>query len=649
MRLISAEIAGIGRIVNSKVNLDSSVIAVVGPNEAGKTTFLNALTFLESRTALISARRSRFEDQASEAKPVICCTYVLDDADIEAISSLDLNEPAEKIKIFKYADDLISAIEIFPEPVKNVSNLRAASRSLRVALQDDTLLQIVDPKTPYLDPEAVERRDYKKELSEVRSSVEAAIAKPGKAIPARTIQLATSLLTATVQEAPRSVEIVRALEKIKDWVEMQEPYLAAERILRERCPEFVLFTEEDRAITSSYDLNEKLLTAIPKALQNLSKSAELDLPKLLQDVQSRDQSRWRTSLRQANLKLDKIFQDAWKQSSLSVNFELHSGKLNIELVEDGKTVTVFSERSAGLKMFVALVAFLRARDSSRPAILLIDEAENHLHIDAQADLVNMFVQQTQAQKIVYTTHSPACLPPDLGTGIRVVAPVANQDQVSKIRNNFWTEGAGYSPLMMAMGAAAAAFTPARFVVLAEGASDMILLPSLLRLALNREVQYQVAPGLSEVSQRMLSNLDLEASRVVYLVDGDKGGENLKKNLLKAEVNSHHIVSLESPGVEELVDVENYLATYEELLRESNMDFQSFDEEDRASFQSGERPVSERVGSWVDSNGLRKPSKVSVASRLVEIGLHKPSEVQMSELRRVNLKIESALGLPASNN
>lgn len=47
MRLIKAEISGFGRLAGAKVNLDNKVIAVVGPNEAGKTTLLKALAYIE--------------------------------------------------------------------------------------------------------------------------------------------------------------------------------------------------------------------------------------------------------------------------------------------------------------------------------------------------------------------------------------------------------------------------------------------------------------------------------------------------------------------------------------------------------------------------------------------------------------------------
>jgi uncharacterized protein YhaN len=37
VRLVKAEISGFGRLAAGKVNLDNKVLAIVGPNEAGKT------------------------------------------------------------------------------------------------------------------------------------------------------------------------------------------------------------------------------------------------------------------------------------------------------------------------------------------------------------------------------------------------------------------------------------------------------------------------------------------------------------------------------------------------------------------------------------------------------------------------------------
>jgi hypothetical protein len=133
--------------------------------------------------------------------------------------------------------------------------------------------------------------------------------------------------------------------------------------------------------------------------------------------------------------------------------------------------------------------------------------------------VQVLESQEQAAKVIYTTHSAGCLPQDLGRGIRIIVPILETDD-SKVINWFWTEeleGTGFSPILIGMGASALAFASTRRAVIAEGASDAILLPTLLREAAEIDrLDYQVAPGLANVDAAAVRELDLVAARVAYL-------------------------------------------------------------------------------------------------------------------------------------
>lgn len=81
-------------------------------------------------------------------------------------------------------------------------------------------------------------------------------------------------------------------------------------------------------------------------------------------------------------------------------------------------------RSDGLRQFVALRAHVASNVSvGGEPVLLIDEADIHLHYNAQADLVQVLETQDEAAKVIDTTHSAGCLPQDLGRGIRIIVPV----------------------------------------------------------------------------------------------------------------------------------------------------------------------------------------------------------------------------------
>lgn len=102
MRLISAHIKGYGRIVDSKVNLDAKVIAVVGPNESGKTTLLNALAFVDRGGAIPLPERSTAAATTDDTL-VTSRDYVLGGDDQEAVSDLDLQDVPTRARIARSA------------------------------------------------------------------------------------------------------------------------------------------------------------------------------------------------------------------------------------------------------------------------------------------------------------------------------------------------------------------------------------------------------------------------------------------------------------------------------------------------------------------------------------------------------------------
>lgn len=169
--------------------------------------------------------------------------------------------------------------------------------------------------------------------------------------------------------------------------------------------------------------------------------------------------------------------------------------------------------------------------------------------------MRVFERQQVAETIIYTTHSIGCLPSDLGATIRVVSPIEGRPYRSRIHNSFWSAhaGAGLTPMMLAMGANALAFTPSRYAVIGEGASEAILLPSLVRESLPPEERdlplgYQVAPGISEVDPEYADALETEAGGIAYLVDGDAGGRGHRRKLPeRAKEEGRVIVVREEEG------------------------------------------------------------------------------------------------------
>jgi predicted ATP-dependent endonuclease of OLD family len=141
-------------------------------------------------------------------------------------------------------------------------------------------------------------------------------------------------------------------------------------------------------------------------MKNLVAIAELDVDRLWLHVERGVGSSIESTIAEANVKLRAFFSQAWNQSKVTVHFKMDSNRLELWLTEldDAGRVTDIEERSDGLLMFVSLAAFVASQQLTVPPILLIDEAEMHLHFDAQADLVGVLLKQVQATQVFYTTH-----------------------------------------------------------------------------------------------------------------------------------------------------------------------------------------------------------------------------------------------------
>ncbi len=373
-----------------------------------------------------------------------------------------------------------------------------------------------------------------------------------------------------VAVSKRAGRVREALLELLDGERVKFPDAPGSELAGE-VPRFLDFAERFRSLKSSYNLDDET-DFNDAAMRSVAAAAGLS-PKALRDaIRSAQAGTVKTMLDKAGEDFTRFLRENWRQSSLAVIFENQGSTLRIFVRADSADVFLLDERSDGLRIFLALVSFVAARRTGVDPILLIDEAETHLHYDAQADLARLLELQTNAASVVYTTHSIGCLPQDLGRGVRAVKPIPEADR-SVTLNAWWNAGGGLTPLVVAMGAQAFGFTPARFAVFAEGPSDALLLPTLIREATGlRSLPYQIVPGISSASLDRLEVMTTETPRVAFIVDGDLGGAAISKRLRDAGIPAEQIVGLgrrpRAGGlqVEDLLDPDVYAAAVNEELR-----------------------------------------------------------------------------------
>ena len=503
VRLVKAGLQGFRRFADAEINLDAPVVALVGPNESGKTSLLKALAHLGARSTLDD--RDTTYGMAPEATR-LTGTFLLDRQDAARLAE---SEPhLAKLRWVTLA--------------RGDTGQPAFTTNLALPQDDDpTLDALLPPILEFTDSDRHLRTEYNLQLDH--------------------------------QEWNAAIENLAALAG------------------------FELRSLADAATGGRHEIREGILADANKAL-----AAK--------------------------------FAGSWSQADLEVRLNIiKTTQLQVYVATDGGRTLRLADRSDGLRAFVALVAFLAKMEPKRKPVLIVDEAENHLHWDAQADLINLFHSLDEVSQIIYSTHSPGCLPHDLGHGVRAIIRDRENPDRSMIQNWIWESEAGYRPLLLRMGASTAALTPHRQAVITEGVSDFVLLPSLLRDAADKAaLEYQVVPGIAQLSSGEVRTVDAETDTVLYLTDGDEGGKDICRVLTKAGVPQTRLFSLpEGTTIEDLVASQTFAAAVNEEFRRSGIDA-TFDE---ALPDVGRYAILE---AWCQDHSIGVPMKRAIASRVLEL-------------------------------
>lgn len=600
MRLVWLELRGYRRFEEAKVNLDAPVIALVGPNEAGKTTLLKALTDL--------GWQGEFDprDMTRETEPVgriLEAKFLLDDLDREAL--VEAVPEASDVRWYcvwrdengKRIHSTIPKIPWKGEAARRVQTTLTRLRNIKwTGTASEDLITRLDTVLSWFPDSGSTIRYSEEQLEYIESLGNDLTEEIDDQTPA-TLQRACAHITGMIADESKP-----------------RPQTATLDLLSSRQPSILDFSESSRTLLTTYNLQDS--SSWSEGLHNLARLARFDLDELAGAVAGSRPEIRENILMNANACLEEIFSVRWSQAQLKVHLGVQGVTLEIFVASDGGNLHRLAERSDGLRTYLALIAFLENRNLVTSPILVFDEAENHLHWDAQADLIKVLYGQNMAPQVIYSTHSPGCLPHDLGHSVRAVVPTAPDR--STVKNWIWEADAGFRPMLIHMGASTAALTPHRYAVGTEGVADFILLPSLIRAATGEDsLPYQIVPGVAQLSRDGLRSIDAETDTMIYLTDGDSGGKQLSKWLRKGGIPSRRIVSLPDGVVlEDLVSAEILLAAMHQEL-------------DRSGLEIIQEPVlpdkgrSAYLDGWYRRVGLEPPSKRAIASRILELCARHP--------------------------
>jgi len=299
---------------------------------------------------------------------------------------------------------------------------------------------------------------------------------------------------------------------------------------------------------------------------------------IAQDQQQKEERA--IKLNSASLDITNRFNGWYGQRRHTIDYQADGDYFRIWIADDRRPgVKIELEgRSKGFQWFFSfyLIFLVESEEGHKDAILLLDEPGLHLHPTAQQELIAFFEKLSDANQLIYTTHSPFLID---GENIHRVRPVTeDQSGHSHVSVDGWPKDREtIFPLQAAAGyAMVRGLFQCKQNVLVEGMSDYYYLHSLSQQCRNTkrnslpETIYITPCGGTKNVGYMASLFLGQEVRPIVLLDGDDAGRVRRDALMKELYSSHGSAILmldEALGRnEENVEIEDILG--EEIIMEA---------------------------------------------------------------------------------
>lgn len=250
-----------------------------------------------------------------------------------------------------------------------------------------------------------------------------------------------------------------------------------------------------------------------------------------------------------------LFDSKGKEIKLKANIDPENGLayLEVKLKESGVQFQI-SERSLGFKWFFTFLLFTEFRknraNEKGEILFLLDEPASNLHSTAQKNLLTTFEKLVTKCKMIYTTHSHHLINPKWLSGAYIVknkaidydkefnAITENTDVEATIYKQFVVnhpeQRTYFQPILDAIEYSPSNLEEVPNIVLLEGKNDYYTLKYVNEVLLGNEfetINFYPGNGADRNNQIIATYLAWGRDFTI-LLDGDKAGEDAKKRYIK---------------------------------------------------------------------------------------------------------------------
>jgi len=525
MKIIKFRIKNYKSIVDSgDCYLSEKLTILAGKNESGKTSILEALEdFHQDKEIREEARPIK-----GDGIPEVSISFMLLDSDIKEIDRTDVIPKETTITLTKklgskaYTLDSDSRKQLELPNIYEVSKKEILSSIKRIegALKASGV-SVVFPKFD------------KQKLSEYKAEV----------VAFKSQNSSLNDILPDVQKIEDSSDNFYEREKqvtgfINEFVKSHLPY-------------FILFSSFDDEFPKSIPIAN---LATNEWAQDLEQVSDFSIEKM----SSTNQQAQVNHENSVNVDFTKKFEKYWTQDKIKLQVKKDGPDLNFWIVENNESYFP-SQRSKGQQWYLSFYIKIVARlQEGKPNIILIDEPGLYLHAKAQKDLLQVLLEYTNDNPVVFSTHSPYLITEDNLENIRLIEKTTKGTKIlGKIHAHPTADKETLTPILTAIGLGindSITNLDQKNNVVVEGPEDVFYLRAFKELE-NKTLKANFINGGGASNMGIVGAiLEGWGADVHYLYDNDQGKKDGIKNLKAWRVLPELIKSVLKKDDTTIVDI-----------------------------------------------------------------------------------------------
>ncbi len=279
-----------------------------------------------------------------------------------------------------------------------------------------------------------------------------------------------------------------------------------------------------------------------------------------------DQSLSKQHLSEMEGKLNEIITKRWKELFVDTGKKLNFEKIQLSCIPDGNYLNIsfdvittthksfrIDERSKGCKWFFSFLLFTEFRKNRTKNILfLLDEPASNLHSSAQIKIVEALGELSKDSLVIYATHSHHLIKIDWLAGAYIIINEVLEnalggdmtffDSANITAVKYYTyvgKGLGddkvsyFQPILDALDYKPSSVEPIPNICILEGKNDWYTFKYFQEIVLRDKYSYNFYPGAGATKLWDIIRLYLSwGKKFIVIVDGDVEGENAKKEYIR---------------------------------------------------------------------------------------------------------------------